>query len=88
MKEARSLMFQVDHRKSFTHLFEIVQVLPMATAVCECGFSTLKRGKNDWRSRLSTNTLKKLAKSSISLGALERWRVRGEPGGYLNELEK
>lgn len=60
MKEARSLMFHVDHRKRFTHLFEIVQVLPMATAVCECGFSTLKRGKNDWRSRLSTQETSKV----------------------------
>lgn len=64
------------------HLLEIIQVLPMATAVCERGFSTLKRVKNDWRSNLSTGVLNMLLYICIegpeiaeyeAVHAVERW---------------
>ena len=46
-------------------LISIIMVLPMSTAVVERGFSTMKRIKTDWRSRLETPQLSKLMYLSI-----------------------
>lgn len=62
-------------------------VLPLATACCERGFSTLKRIKSDWRSRLETETLDNLMRISIdgpdlesynAARALQHWWDKGE----------
>ena len=68
-------------------LVEIMLVLPLATACCERGFSTLKRIKSDWRSRLGTETLDHLMRISIdgpdlesynAARALQHWWDKGE----------
>ena len=68
-------------------LVEIMLVLPLATACCEHGFSTLKRIKSDWRSRLGTETLDHLMRISIdgpdlesynAARALQHWWDKGE----------
>lgn len=68
-------------------LVEIMLVLPLATACCERGFSTLKRIKSDWRSRLETETLDNLMRISIdgpdlesynAARALQHWWDKGE----------
>ena len=43
-----------------SQLMEIYLVLPMSTAVCERGFSAMKRIKSDWRSSLNSAQLKRL----------------------------
>ena len=50
-------------------------VLPLATACCERGFSTLKRIKSDWRSRLRTETLDHLMRISIDGPDLESYNA-------------
>ena len=68
-------------------LVEIMLVLPLATACCECGLSTLKQIKSDWRSRLGTETLDHLMRISIdgpdlesynAARALQHWWDKGE----------
>ena len=46
-------------------LVEIIMVLPMSSSVCERGFSSLKRIKTDWRSRLTTDMMNHLLTISI-----------------------
>ena len=69
------------------HLVEIILVLPMSTAVCERGFSTLKRVKMDWRSNLAPSMLNMLMFMCIegpdssdydAARAMERWWAGGE----------
>ncbi len=70
-------------------LIECVLVLPVSTAVCERGFSTMKRVKSDWRSTLHTEMLRMLMFVSIegptleaydANDAFERWLLGGERG--------
>ena len=56
-----------EEHQSILSLFSMIMVLPMSTAVVERGFSTTKRIKTDWRSRLETDMLSKLM--YISKGA-------------------
>ncbi len=52
-----------DRRKQYPGLkilFEIYLILIVCTAVCEGGFSSMKRVKNDWRSCLATDQLRRL----------------------------
>ncbi|KAJ8415103.1 hypothetical protein AAFF_G00008010 [Aldrovandia affinis] len=65
-KEERRATFQC-----LSHLMHIYMVLPVSTAVCERGFSTLKRVKTDWRSSLTTAQLQRLMFISIEGPALE-----------------
>ncbi|KAI4800805.1 hypothetical protein KUCAC02_007103 [Chaenocephalus aceratus] len=51
--------------KGLSILFEIYLVLAVNTAVCERGFSCMKRVKNDWRSCLGAEQLSRLMFSSI-----------------------
>ncbi|KAF3840384.1 hypothetical protein F7725_019101 [Dissostichus mawsoni] len=64
--EERRAMF-----RCLCHLMEIYMVLPVSTAVCERGFSTMKRVKTDWRSSLTTAQLQRLMFISIQGPALE-----------------
>ncbi|KAK1895239.1 Zinc finger protein 862 [Dissostichus eleginoides] len=64
--EERRAMF-----RCLCHLIEIYMVLPVSTAVCERGFSTMKRVKTDWRSSLTTAQLQRLMFISIQGPALE-----------------
>jgi hypothetical protein len=41
-------------------LIETVLVLPISSAICERGFSAVKRIKSDWRSNLRTETMNHL----------------------------
>nr|XP_054771798.1 zinc finger protein 862-like [Lytechinus pictus] len=50
---------------NFFHVMEIVQVLPLATAIVERGFSLMNRIKTDWRVRLHTTTLDDLMVISL-----------------------
>ncbi|KAK5930692.1 hypothetical protein CgunFtcFv8_026910 [Champsocephalus gunnari] len=72
--------------KGLSILFEIYLVLAVNTAVCERGFSCMKRVKNDWRSCLGTEQLSRLMFSSIegpsmdnfdAAGAVEKWWTSG-----------
>ena len=56
------------HREKFPnlcHLIEILQVFPISNAKVERGFSTMRRIKTDWRSRLAEETLDHLMRISI-----------------------
>ena len=56
-------MFLESLRKKFEPLlplFEVFLVMPVSTAVCERGFSTMKQIKSDWRASLSTESLQRL----------------------------
>lgn len=44
---------------------EVYLILPVSTAVCERGFSAMKRVKTDWRSSLSALQLQRLLFLSI-----------------------
>lgn len=46
-------------------LLRIYLVLPVSTAVCERGFSTMKRIKSDWRTSLSSVQLQRLIFLSV-----------------------
>ncbi|KAF3842334.1 hypothetical protein F7725_024285, partial [Dissostichus mawsoni] len=69
--------------KGLSILFEVYLVLAVNTAVCERGFSCMKRVKNDWRSCLGTEQLSRLMFSSIegpqwrTLMLPEPWRSGG-----------
>ena len=54
-----------DRFSSLAVLIDIYLVLPCSTAVCERGFSSMKRIKNDWRSSLASDQLRKLMFLSI-----------------------
>ena len=63
-KETRTSAFD-DHElharfPTILKLTEIVLVIPMSTAICERGFSALKRIKRDWRSSLGVEMLDRL----------------------------
>ncbi len=60
------LFLQQDERfPNIRKLIEIILVLPMSTAVCERGFSTVKRIKSDWRCRLHTEMMNHLLQVSV-----------------------
>ena len=46
-------------------LVEIILFIPVSTAVCERGFSTMKRIRSDWRSTLSAGMLDALMNIAI-----------------------
>ena len=46
------------------HLIEILLLFPISSATVECGFSTMRRIKTDWRSRLNEETLDHLLRIS------------------------
>lgn len=68
-KDAWRDFFLDDHRqneyKNLLLIAELLLVLPLSTAACERGFSSMKRIKNDWRSSLSVDSLHKLLFISI-----------------------
>ncbi|KAF3859041.1 hypothetical protein F7725_021440 [Dissostichus mawsoni] len=61
--------------KGLSILFEVYLVLAVNTAVCERGFSCMKRVKNDWRSCLGTEQLSRLM--APAAGAVEKWWTSG-----------
>ena len=72
---------------AFLKLAEIVICLPVSSAICERGFSCLKRIKCDWRSSLTTSQLNNLMLVSIqgpsveeyyAQVALQRWWEQGQ----------
>jgi len=85
-----SILSSEEKRKQFPALgmlMEIFLLVPVNTAVCERGFSTMKRTKNDTRSCLSTCQLRKLMYTSIegppedqfdAEGAVSQWWKSGE----------
>ena len=85
-----SLFRDPERRQQFTnllHVIEIILVLPMSTATVEHGFSTMKRVKTDWRSKLSVDMLNTLMSISIdgpdvsayeAARALDRWWTSGD----------
>ncbi|XP_013383761.1 zinc finger protein 862-like [Lingula anatina] len=61
-------------RDRFSHLLILVDIcltLPVSSAICERGFSAVKRIKSDWRSSLSTQMLNHLLAISIEGPSLE-----------------
>ena len=58
---------------TISHLASIALVLPVSTADCERGFSTLKRIKTDARNRLKTDTLDKLIRLSSEGPCMEQF---------------
>lgn len=68
-KDAWRDFFMDDHckneYKNLLLIIELLLVLPLSTAACERGFSSMKRIKNDWRSSLSVDSLHKLLFISI-----------------------
>lgn len=72
---------------NFLYLLDIVITLPMSTAVCERGFSTMKRVKSDWRANLTTEMLRTLLMIAIEgphydqyqpMAAFNLWLLGGE----------
>lgn len=70
-QSTKNLMLIVSEDTSFSSLYpslsylaSIALILPLSTADCERGFSTLKRIKTDARNRLKTDTLDKLIRLS------------------------
>lgn len=57
------------------HLVEIILTLPISTAVCERGFSAVKRIKSDWRASLTTDTMTDLLAVSIEGPTLEAYNA-------------
>ena len=58
---------------TLSHLASIALILPVSTADCERGFSTLKRIKTDARNRLKTDTLDKLIRLSSEGPCMEQF---------------
>ena len=46
--------------KNILALVRIILVIPVQTATIECGFSLMLRVKNDWRNKLTPQTLSQL----------------------------
>ena len=68
-------------------LFEFYLLMPLNTAVCERGFSTMKRVKCDWRSSLQATQLQRLVYLAIEgprtedynpARAVESWWTSGQ----------
>ena len=68
-------------------VYEATVVLPVSSAICERGFSCLKRIKTDWRSSLTTEQLDQLMLISVEGPSLEdyvaeralnRWWTAGQ----------
>lgn len=71
--------------KNILMLVEIVLCIPVSSAICERGFSTMARVKSDWRSRLDVKMLNCLMAISIQgpqeynpQRALEKWWHGGQ----------
>ncbi|WAR09929.1 ZN862-like protein [Mya arenaria] len=60
---------------NIAHLIEVILTLPMSSAVCERGFSAVKRIKSDWRACLNTETLDNLLCVSLEGPSLERFNA-------------
>lgn len=58
------------------HLVKIMLVLPISSAVCERGFSTVNRIKSDARASLHTDTVEDLIRISVEGPALEDYDAR------------
>ena len=71
------LLFAVDLRKKFPCLGLLVEIylaMAISTAVCERGFSCMKRVKSDWRSSLSSVQLSRLMYLSLEGPSLAEFR--------------
>ncbi|XP_014666762.1 PREDICTED: zinc finger protein 862-like [Priapulus caudatus] len=55
------------------HLVEIILTIPVSTAVCERGFSAVKRIKSDWRASLTTETMTRLLGVSMEGPTLDAY---------------
>jgi hypothetical protein len=64
-----------DRFKNILMLIETVLVLPISSAICERGFSAVKRIKSDWRSNLRTETMNHLLLAAIEGPALEDYNA-------------
>ncbi|XP_052778454.1 zinc finger protein 862-like [Mya arenaria] len=60
---------------NIAHLIEVILTLPMSSAVCERGFSAVKRIKSDCRACLNTETLDNLLCVSLEGPSLERFNA-------------
>ena len=60
---------------SIMAVYELVSVIPIASANCERGFSALKRIKSDWRSRLDTAMADLLLLVSVEGVPLEEYNA-------------
>lgn len=56
-------------------LIEIILVIPVSGAVCERGFSCVKRIKSDWRSRLISQMMNHLMTVSIEGPSLDDYNA-------------
>ncbi|KAJ8000172.1 hypothetical protein DPEC_G00202080 [Dallia pectoralis] len=61
--------------RSLVTLMNIYLVLPVSTAVCEKGFSTMKRIKSDWRTSLSSVQLQRLLFLSVEGPKLQNFNA-------------
>ena len=68
-------------------LYAIAMVIPVSSACCERGFSSLKRIKSDWRSSLATEQVDRLMLVSLqgptfddyeAEGAMNKWWTNGQ----------
>ena len=64
-----------DRFKNILMLIETVLVLPISSAICERGFSAVKRIKSDWRSNLKTETMNNLLLVSIEGPSLDDYNA-------------
>lgn len=71
---------------NLTHLYEIIEVMPLATAKVERAFPLMNHGKSNWRNQLSTDTLNQLMLISLEgppedqvnlQPAVDRWFIAG-----------
>lgn len=61
--------------KNLLMLIEIILVIPVSGAVCERGFSCVKRIKSDWRSRLISQMMNHLMTVSIEGPSLDDYNA-------------
>jgi len=60
-----------DRFENILKVVNVVLCLPMSSSICERGFSTLKRIKTDWRSRLTTDMMNHLLSIAIEGPSLD-----------------
>ncbi len=80
-------LFTEDLRKKFQSLgilIEIYMVMAVSTAVCERGFSCMKRVKTDWRSSLTARQLSRLMYITLEGTALDEFDAAAAVARWWN----
>ena len=71
--------------QNILHLVKIMLVLPISSAVCERGFSSVNRIKSDVRSSLHTETVEDLIRISVEGPQLEDYDARQDVKQWFSQ---